>query len=235
MIWFTVVALMVPFYVTEDAPVHWDSRIHQYTIVKATALMPDFLQRQILRHRGEILQGCVEALGELAPGSDAAALAEEELHLLIRSMASRTPYSAICRRMGRLSAFLGEVQSPLRSLDARSGNRVNSFVLSSMQRLPVVISRIGEKPLFEQSIRGYMDSIVVRNTRRTRSLQETIARESYSTWPNERSRMYGLIQLLYNDMISDTARLWLHAWQQAGGSIEAAPYFQDNAQPERKR
>jgi len=230
---FIVILLLLLGGGSEEITPHWDSRIHQYAVVKATSLMPDFLQRQILKHRSEILKGVVDALKEIDSTEDLAAQTQAEFDQLLTEVNSKAPFRAICYRLGRISCFAGEVSNPLKDQGATVSANVNAFLLQRLRGLPVIVSRIDEKPFAQDSLVDYLTLMHTRNARRGESLKNGIAQESPEQWHDERSLTYGTCQLIFNDMIVDTARIWLYAWESVGGDISDAPYFAEPNQLER--
>jgi hypothetical protein len=210
----------------EDEVLHWDSRLHQYVIVKATAQMPDFLQRQILKHRTEILRGCVDVLKDMPPVEELKDQVRIEFRALDKAIRGKARFSAVCYRLGRLSTLITEIEAPVRALTTSQADSINTFMVSRLQDFPVVIHRIGEKALSEGELRSYLDSIEIRNLRRGANLSTAVRKSEPGAWHDERSAVYGLAQLTYNDMILDTARLWLYAWETVGGDAATAPYFE---------
>jgi hypothetical protein len=205
---------------------HWDSRAHQLAIVKATSLMPGLMQRQILKHRGEILQGCLDVLKELPEPDKMKSQLLMEFTNTLEFYKNKGSFSGICYRLGRLSALVTELNASHSSCSLQELVLLNSFLVKRLKDFPIVIHRIGEEALNEENLERYLNAVQNRNQDQAASLRKALESSAPATWDNERSAMYGIAQLIYNDMIVDTARIWLYAWQKMGGSIENAPYFQ---------
>jgi hypothetical protein len=211
--------------VDDENAIHWDSRLHQYTIAKATSLMPGFLQRQILKHKREILRGCIDVLKELPANSELPEQVKLEFRNLIGALQRQTPFSEICYRLGRLSSLATEINAPLRALPQHLQPPLNAFMVEKMEDFPLVVSHFGERGLAEGELNIFLKELEERNVRRGNLLRSAAAGSSEGEWQNERSEVYGQAQLIYNEMILDTARLWLHVWETAGGRIDGSPYF----------
>jgi len=207
----------------------WSATLHQVVVVKASTLMPPPLQRQILHYRQEILRGCLDVMRDGdAAGNDARGInaACEEL---IDALDSRTPFSRTCYLLGRLSALVAEYDPPVEiagsTPDGSLWREFAQFVESEYSTFPLVINREGEGYLLKGSLSGYLDYVARRNADRRAALRRALSGEEPVRWRDQRSLTYGLASLVYNDMVLDTARLWLFVWQQAGGGIGDAPYF----------
>jgi hypothetical protein len=230
---FILVALLLQFHVGSSVPARiqaeWNATVHQVVVVKASTLMPPPLQRQILRHREEILKGCLDVLrrGQGNP------IDREELRKaaegIARALGKRTPFDSICYDLGRLSSIAMEL-APVTALGESSTEqekirRFRDFLTAEYRAFPLVINREGEAYLLRGSLEDYIEYMVERNTDRRRMLIRALSEENDDAWRDQRSMTYGMATLIYNDMVLDTARIWLYVWQQAGGEIGDAPYF----------
>jgi hypothetical protein len=212
-----------------DVRPEWNATIHQVVVVKASSLMPPPMQRQILRHREEILRGCLDVLRNGFEQRPTAAELRESCERIILAIGRRTPFDSICYELGRLSALTAEYSPVTESRGVAAGSApiagFRDFLSSEYRSFPLVISREGEAYLMRGSLIGYLDYVAARNADRARALARALSDEKAETWRDQRSLAYGLATLIYNDLVLDTARLWLYVWQQAGGEIGDAPYF----------
>ena len=210
-----------------DGAVTWGPTLHQVVVVKASTLMPPPLQHQILRHRREILRGCLDVLrdgGRPAPQVADVAAAYDAVLVGLRS----TPqFADVCYGLGRLSALAGEFASPLRGLPAGcDAAAFRDFAVGALDTFPLVITRGGEEHLSEGSLSAYLQYVARRNDLRREQIAGVLGEESDTELRrDQRSAAYGAALLCYNDLVLDTARLWLYLWQEAGGEIGEAPYF----------
>jgi hypothetical protein len=216
-----------PAATTPQEVVTWHPNLHQLVVVKASTLMPEGMQTQILRHRKQILAGCLDVLRDgYSPGSG-----EQELldgyRLLKRYLGSKTPFSTICYQMGRVAALMNELDNPLRAAtDGHARTSFRNFLLSEASSFPLVINREGEGFLDENDFSGYLRYRALRNAGRIIRLQAVLVSPvDLAEWKDQRSQAYGLAAVSYNDMVVDVARMWLLAWEGSGGSIAGAPYF----------
>lgn len=207
----------------------WSATLHQVVVVKASTLMPPPLQRQILRYRKEILTGCLDVLRDGAGVRNDAQAITSACEELIDALGSRTPFSRVCYLLGRLSALAAEFDPPVdTALNSPDNSRWHGFTQvleSEYKNFPLVINREGEGYLLKGSLSQYLDYAARRNADRKAALLRALAVEKPGQWRDQRSLTYGLASLVYNDMVLDSARLWLFIWQQAGGEIGDAPYF----------
>lgn len=207
----------------------WSATLHQVVVVKASTLMPSPLQRQILRYRQEILRGCLDVVRDGDAASNDARGISAACEELIDALDSRTPFSRACYLLGRLSALVAEYDPPVEIAGSTPHGSLwrefAGFVESEYSTFPLVINREGEGYLLKGSLSGYLDYVARRNADRRAALRRALAGEEPGRWRDQRSLTYGLASLVYNDMVLDTARLWLFVWQQAGGGIGDAPYF----------
>ena len=214
------------------APVHapdfaWNPDLHQYIVVKATKLMPPGLQRQVLRHRKEILAGCLDVLREDNRSENVREEIDTAYRMLVDYLSTQKSFSVICYQMGRLSTLVTEYENPLRtSATAETLDAFSGFLWQEVRNMPLVIDPFGEGFLREGNLGGYLKFMTERNLDRRKALANALASETDADiWRKQRSAAYGVATLLYNDMVVDTARLWLAAWEEAGGNITRAPYF----------
>ena len=195
-------------------------------MVKATGLMPPSLRNQILRHREEILRGCLDVLREERETLPEAEEIETLFGSLKRDLNTKVPFSEICYKLGRLSALVAEYASPLPAGNRQGAGLFRDFVRQESANFPLVISREGEGELRRGSLSGYLQYCRERNGKRGTLLAGILASEADPrAWRNQRSLAYGLASLLYNELVLDSARVWLLLWQDAGGDISLAPYF----------
>jgi len=204
--------------------------LHQVVVVKATGLMPAPLKRQILRHRAEILRGCLDVLREGRSSSPSADSVRAAFREILDDLSSRVAFKQICYKLGRLSALTVQYASPLNegraSASDASLKHFRDFVGEEIRTFPLVVTREGEGYLRRGSLPDYLDYIARRNADRGKLLDKALAEAgSTATWRDQRSLVYGVASLLYNDLVLDSARIWLLLWQEAGGDTADAPYF----------
>lgn len=210
-----------------SADLAWNADMHQYVVVKATTLMPSGLQRQILKHRKEILAGCLDVLRDDYRGENGRQEIDTAYRLLVEYLGSQKSFSVICYQMGRLSTLVTEYENPLRTTaQVRGIDAFAAFVWHEIRNLPLIVDPFGEGYLRDKNIGGYLQYAADRNIERSKALLTALSAEpDAGTWRKQRSATYGVATLCYNDMVVDTARLWLAAWEEAGGNIGQAPYF----------
>lgn len=207
----------------EDRAAGWGLVTHQTVVVKATSLIPPGLKRQILRHRADVIRGVSEVL-EGSAGGDAAIVAEYTA--LVADLRATAPFSRICQRLGRLSTLLAEEASPLKQLATGEARQFAEFLAGELKNLPLVINTEGEEFLARGDISAYLSWRRHRNELRRKTLNEALHHDRDSMdWRNQRSAVWGAAVLCYNDLVLDTARLWLRAWEDGGGGVGDAPYF----------
>ena len=208
------------------APLGWGPTIHQLVVVKATGLMPPPMKNQILRHREEILRGCLDVLREQRGSAPEAGEIAELFGAIKRDLNTKVHFSEICYKYGRLSALVVEYSSPLAGADRGSAGLFRDFIRQENANFPLVISREGEGALRRGSLGDYLQYCSERNSRRGALLRTVLSSGGNPReWRNQRSLAYGLASLLYNELVLDSARIWLLLWQEAGGDISLAPYF----------
>ena len=214
----------------DTAPLTWGPTLHQVVVVKATGLMPAPLKRQILRHRAEILRGCLDVLREGKSSSAGAESVRATFREILNDLGSRVAFKQICYKLGRLSALTVEYASPLNGSRAAASDasviRFRDFIGEEIRTFPLVVTREGEGYLRRGSLPDYLDYIARRNADRRKLLDKALAEAGgAATWRDQRSLVYGVASLLYNDLVLDSARIWLLLWQEAGGDTADAPYF----------
>lgn len=222
-----VALLLAPSVTQEEEPLTWDSDLHQYVIVKATVLMPQGLQNQILKHRRETLAGCLDVLRAGYNANEAEEEIKESFNLLIKYLDSKVPFSKSCYQLGKISALINEYASPIRGTTLHQEiNLFKEFVLNETKGFPLTINQQGEGFIKERDLDGYLSFQYLRNIVRREQIESELRRSSdQNGWSQQKSAIYGLAALCYNDMVVDTSRLWLMAWEKAGGSTNDAPYF----------
>jgi hypothetical protein len=221
-------ALLFPVGDSDDPPLSWGPSLHQVVVVKASTLMPPPLQRLILRYRYEILNGCLDVLREQRTAEETAAKLPQEFQAALNAFEAGDSFGSICYRLGRLSALVGEFSSPLAVKErSQAALEFRDFVSQTVDTFPLVITREGEAYLRQGSLPDYLKYVRKRSVDRALMLNRALADlPDNESWKNQHSPVYGLASLCYNDMVLDTARLWLFLWQKAGGEIGDAPYFQ---------
>lgn len=218
---------LVPYTGPVDEQTTWGADLHQIIVVKASTLMPPPLQRQILKYKREILRGCLDALGENLSADQVSRELLNSYQEALHGLGTKAPFADTCYRLGRLSALAAELAPPIRGLTPGSKSiQFRAFIMEMLDTFPLVISHEGENYLLKKSLTDYIDYVERRNTDRRKALADTLSQEDDSNnWRDQRSGAYGLAVLVYNDMVMDTARLWLYLWEEAGGDISSASYF----------
>lgn len=215
--------------ITDDPPTPtWPAALHQKVIVKATSLMPESIVRRILINKKDILRGCVDTLKKgISPGEELTQINLSYQRLVHLLKSKEINFRMICYEMGRLSTFLSESSSPLRSVISRSQvDAFGNFVLVQSRIFPLIITHDGEGFLKDKDLSRYLDFQRYRKMRRGESLVR--AMELYPDpmiWKEQRSLQFGIASVLYNNMILDSSRIWMMAWEEAGGTVVDAPYF----------
>jgi hypothetical protein len=105
-------------------------------------------------------------------------------------------------------------------------NGFAEYLAGELRNLPLVINTDGERFLAEGDIAGYLGWRRERNEARRQKLRDAL-RDGHEPmdWHDQRSAVWGAAVLCYNDLVLDTARLWMHAWEEGGGGTADAPYF----------
>jgi hypothetical protein len=223
----TVTALLPWGAIPDNDPLNWSPTVHQIVVVKATSLMPPPLRRQILRHRVDILQGSLDVLRDGVDSYPRTADITDAYREVLTNLKSRANFRQVCYGLGRLSALMAEYSSPLGSgIDRNRLMQFRNFLTNESRNFPLVISREGEGYLRRGSLRDYLDYASRRDGSRAEMLGRALSGEDGpAAWRDQRSEAYGAAVLIYNDLILDSARLWLFLWQEAGGEIGDSPYF----------
>lgn len=201
------------------------SDLHQYVIVKATKFVPQALQNQILKHREEILQGCLSVFqGGITP--DAATI-WAEYDSLLRLLKGRLNFARISFRLGRLSALINEYSSPLLGLpNNRLTNDFIFFISKTSRLFPIVGTTASQDLPSRKLLSRFLLDIDKRSKKRREGVRMALGREpDVAQWQNRFSLTYGNGSKLYNDMVNNTILIWLALWQDAGGYSLDAPYF----------
>jgi hypothetical protein len=217
------------------SPVHddnpdllWPSSLHQKVIVKATSLLPESIVRRILIHKNDILRGCVDTLKKGIPAGEEITLINQSYQRLVILLKSKEiNFRKICYEMGRLSTYLSETSSPLRSRISPDQARIfGNFVLRQSGTFPLIITRDGEGFIRDKDLANYLYFQQSRKQQQSESLFRAMKEyPDSSTWKHQRSLQYGIASVVFNNMIMDTARIWMLAWEEAGGTVVDAPYF----------
>ena len=227
LIFMVLIQLLLPSPDEEQAPA-WPSSLHQRVIVKATTLMPESIVRRILIHKKDILRGCVDTLKKGIPAGEETVLVKQSFSRLVVLLKSKEiNFRKICYEMGRLSTFLAEASSPLHSSISQLEARLfGEFTARQARTFPLIITREGEGFIKEKKLDDYLYYQQNRNQQQCQKLAKAMGDYPDSkSWNHQRSLQYGIASVMYNNMIMDTARIWMLAWEEAGGTVTDAPYF----------
>jgi len=237
--------LMAGFLALPAPGAAWTKDTHRYVAENAARLMPTTMRAILYTHKDSLLAGAAtvgspETSEEHNLGggkSDLRARILAQVQRLEVLLENRAPFREVAREMGVLSHFLADANNPLHTSesDPREGEYYHDYaryVERNLEKFPLVFSGYRAPALVDGDVAGFVDSILDRSRRRYARLGQDYFRGGKlvsSSQFDEYSFAFGIGALSTSNAVGDTAKLWLHIWEAAGGDTEGLPYADGRA------
>jgi hypothetical protein len=205
----------------------WSEATRHDLALRARALAPPDLARQLHRHEAEWLAGARSAAGRVdLPPQEAASGLAAALRAAVEAVREHRPMAVVAARMGALAGFAAELNDPLSHSArdprlARLAPDFERYVDSARGRFTPVFYG------FDRGLggRGGVEALVQRALTRGAPLRTAIAREyarvgyrpGHEVF-DDRSTAFAVGAIAYSRALTDSVQLLRHAWIQAGGA-----------------
>jgi len=235
---FAVVSLAVLSALAPATTWGWAPETRLAIADQAVRLMPASLRKALVTHRIDLMTGVLGPLTEeddpahrtpWAGGRLDASVATEASQLL-DELRVQTRFSRLAERFGRLAHFVMDAGFPPGVGDAESGERYahfSRFCDSRRPKFPLVFYGHKDADLDERDWRAFALHVMDRSREDDRLLARAYAAAG---WPaaasafDDRSIPFAVGSLSFSRSVNDVVRVWLAAWDAAGGDLGRTPY-----------
>ncbi len=219
----------------------WHDSVQKRTLEHATRMMPTALRRILRRHDKALRRGAAAEQRRLPTslhaedpggGDSAADRLAASVSRITALLDAQAPFERVAWEMGAASHLIADLTNPFRTAP-RDGDSLAfepAFLAYMEEQLPDlrVVFTSYEHPLlargdtgaFGRSLAGtarsYLDDLVG-----ALRLHQQTGEQAYI---DQRSVPFGVASLSFSRGVTDTARVWLHAWRAAHGSLRGLPY-----------
>ncbi len=205
---------------------------------EAVRLMPQSLRLALDMHRLDLMTGVLGPLSDedskahRAPwigGALDASLAHEA-EALVAELGMRTPFRSLAERFGRLAHFAMDAGFPPGVGDAQDDARYAHFARfceSRRPRFPLVFYGHDDPALARRDWPGFARSVMSRSRTDDRMLARAYAQAGdppAASAFDDRSIPFAVGSLSYSRAVNDVVRVWLAAWDAAGGDTGRTPF-----------
>jgi hypothetical protein len=205
---------------------------------EATRLMPRSLRLALEAHRVGLMTGVLAPLTEedapahrtpWAGGQLDGSVAVEAADL-VAALGVQTPFESLAERFGRLAHFVMDSGFPPGVGDAASGERYAHFARfceSRREKFPLVFYGHENDALAARDWRKFALEVMERSRTDDRMLARAYAaagRPPAASAFDDRSIPFAVGSLAFSRSVNDVVRVWLAAWEEAGGDVGRTPY-----------
>lgn len=217
----------------------WPDPVQNAVTDQAGRLMPPALQRQLVRHRRALADGARRARrrstqhlqAPLSPDGTAAALAES-LARISALLDAHQSMREVVREMGVASHLIADLSNPFRNAPADPdtalyAERFATYLGDRRDKFRVVFEGYTHPLLADGRVTAFGMELADRSRSYLDDVIGAFRRFDSGEDPgglDDRSIPFGVASLSYSRSVTDTARAWLHAWQQAHGDLSGLPY-----------
>ncbi len=217
----------------------WAPETRAQMAEESVRLMPASLRMALETHREQLLRGVLAPMvGEDGPDHRApwdngrlGASVNREVRELIEALEQARPFTDIAERFGRLAHFVEDAGFPPGIGDGDDGSRYrhfSGFCESRRERFPIVFYGHANAELKARAFDAFALGIMNRARENDGGLERAYAAAGDPPDPShfgDRSIPFAVGSLAYSNTITDIVRVWLAAWQQAGGDMGRTPYW----------
>jgi hypothetical protein len=220
----------------------WTSRTYQLIVVKSVKLMPLSFRNVMLRHKEELLIGCLKPddVGESAHHYDvntrSGYLQDRIVQLTLdipKKIYNHVPFSEVASDFGRLSHYLSDLNDPLLLSDSDSrepmyGSDFAVYQEKNTDLFPWVFDGHENSLLQKGLLENYIYEIAERATRSYPLLGQSYFPNGIlvsSDTFDPRSLPFGIASLSYSHSISNTVQIWFNCWKKSNADLSYTPFY----------
>lgn len=205
---------------------------------EALRLCPRSLRMALEVHRVDLMTGVLGPLTEEdAPahrtpwaGGQLDATLALEASQLVRALEVQTRFARLAEQFGRVAHFVMDAGFPPGVGEAQSGERYahfSRFCENRRPKFPLVYYGEASAALGERDWRAYALEVMRRSRDDDRLLARAYAaagRPPAASAFDDRSIPFAVGSLSFSHSVNDVLRVWLAAWEEAGGDLGRTPY-----------
>ncbi|MFQ5768322.1 MAG: hypothetical protein ACE5ID_10115, partial [Acidobacteriota bacterium] len=220
----------------------WPDHVQRQILTRATSLMPRSLRHLLARHRrnlvtgareagsGTTLKGAGEQQGPMEAAGAAAGL-QESLTRITALVNGHARLAQVAREMGRAAHLVAVLSNPLCTVPsdpqaALYAPRFGTYMADGLDRFRIVFEGYRDPFLTRKDVLAFGRRLADRSRSYVDDLVGAYVRFDVEPDPalfDERSVVFGIASLSFSRSVNDTARVWLHDWEQAHGDLSGLP------------
>lgn len=220
----------------------WTPKTYQLIVVKSVSLMPGSFKKIMLRHKEEILAGCLQPDKEpesrhtydLKTRSGYLQDRIEALGAVIpKKIHDHVAFKEIARDFGSLSHYMADLNDPLIIGDAdprepQYGLDFAVYMEKSISQFPWIFDG-HENPLLQSGqMKEYLYGIAATAVEKYDRIGEAYFPDGVlvsSDTFDWKSLPFGIASLSYSRSITTTVQMWFYTWRAAHGDVTVTPFF----------
>lgn len=233
-----VATLALPLALAAPAASAWAPETRMAIADEAMRLMPQSLRLALDMHRVDVMSGLLEPLtDEDAPahrapwsGGQLDATLAAEARRLVQELGGKTPFRRLAQRFGRVAHFAMDAGFPPGVGESESGERYSHFSRFCENRrpkFPLVFYGHDDPALARGDWRAFALAVMERSRADDRLLARAYAaagRPPAASAFDDRSIPFAVGSLSFSRSVNDVVRVWLTAWDEAGGDMGRTPF-----------
>ncbi|MEW5806551.1 MAG: hypothetical protein AB1756_04295 [Acidobacteriota bacterium] len=205
--------------------------------LNAFKLMPPSLRIQLEKHKKECLRGALDPLnieGEEAhhPGENGKLLAERisaQVDKIVGMIGRHETFKKVIYEMGVLSHYTADLNFPVSINGEGKEHYLNfaRFCYRKEKKIRIVFYGFEDSFLARKDIPSFSSEAIRRSSSNIPFLKEAFLRAANGseTEFDDRSTLFGVAALSYSHAVTDIAKIWLYAWNEAKGDLTETPHL----------
>ena len=167
------------------------------------------------------------------PGVESEITAEKitrQVHLVIDMINNREPFKKVVYEMGVLSHHLADLNYPLtrNGEGKRYYDAFADFCQKKEDKIQFVFYGFYDPHLSQDDLHAFYDEVFQRSVSHIPYVKDAYFRVQQGSQAefDDRSILFGIAAISFSHAVTDIARIWLYAWNQAHGDLTGTPHLE---------